>query len=300
MARQDDIAAKAVRKSTLTSLKVKKQARLRKLKKDYEEAVRNINIQYAKDPERLKAKYAAEDYAKSERAKKRAQKKIDAEKKVIEIDENKRQFTFAEELCSSIIQGFGVVFAIVSLVLFDTLAIMGIENLKGLSIVIYTFFGVSMILMYMTSVMHHALRNYTAREIFKRLSHCFCFVLIGWGYTAYALTKVQGVIGWVLFGIVWAIAVVGVVLFAVFGTKLDKPAMILYIVTGFSGIFVSVILHRILSEVSFRFLLTSAAFYIVALVFYSLRKVKFMHFIGNCIMLAGSVFLFLSLFYLNA
>ena len=65
MSRQDEIAEKAVRKSTLKSLKEKKRSRLKQLKIDYENAVQQVNIQYAEDPERLKAKYAADEYAKN-------------------------------------------------------------------------------------------------------------------------------------------------------------------------------------------------------------------------------------------
>ena len=61
--RQDEIAKKAVRKSTMKCLKVKKQARLNQLKEEYNENVRQIEIQYAEDPEMLKAKFAAEDFA---------------------------------------------------------------------------------------------------------------------------------------------------------------------------------------------------------------------------------------------
>ena len=64
MSRQDEIAEKAVRKSTLKSLQKKKRSRLKQLKIDYENAVQQVQIQYAEDPERLKAKYAAEEYAK--------------------------------------------------------------------------------------------------------------------------------------------------------------------------------------------------------------------------------------------
>ena len=67
---QDEIASKAVRKSTLKSLKVKKASRLRQLKRDYQKAVQEVNILYAEDPERLKAKYAAADFAKTEKKKK--------------------------------------------------------------------------------------------------------------------------------------------------------------------------------------------------------------------------------------
>ncbi len=81
---QDEIASKAKRKSTLKSLKLKKKFRLRKLRKDYEDTVREIHIQYSKNPERLKAKYASEDYAKTERKKARAQRRIEQEKRAIE------------------------------------------------------------------------------------------------------------------------------------------------------------------------------------------------------------------------
>lgn len=102
----DEIASKAVRKSTLKSLKVKKASRLKQLKADYEKSVQEINIQYAKDPERLKAKYAAAQYARTEKAKKRAEKRIARAQELIAIEEKTRRLTIPEEIASSIVQGF--------------------------------------------------------------------------------------------------------------------------------------------------------------------------------------------------
>ena len=59
MTREDEVAAKAVRLSTLRSLKLKKRLRIRQIKEEAEAKIREINIQYAEDPERLRAKYAA-------------------------------------------------------------------------------------------------------------------------------------------------------------------------------------------------------------------------------------------------
>ena len=92
MARQDEIAEKAVRKSTLKSLKEKKRSRIRQLKADYDKTIQEINIQYSEDPERLKAKYAAAEYAKNEKAKKRAEKRIENEQKIIELEKSKVKF----------------------------------------------------------------------------------------------------------------------------------------------------------------------------------------------------------------
>ena len=297
--REDAIAANAIRKSTLKSIKTKRKSRLLKLKTDYENEVREVNIQYAKNPERLKAKYAAEDFARTERAKKRAERRIAAEKRIIEINENKRQFSFAEDLAASILQGIGFAFGIVALSVFDAIAVTDLEDYKNLSIVIYTFFGSSLILMYLCSVLHHALRNTTAKEVFNRLSHVFTFLIIGWGYTAYTLTQIQGTFGWILFGIVWGICAVGAVLYAVFGGRLERTNIVFYCVAGFSGLIALKTLSGIISPISFKMLITASIFYVFALIFYSQRKVKWLHFIGNCIMLAGSIFMFMSMFYLS-
>ena len=151
MSRQDDIAAKAVRKSTLKSLKAKKHGRLVQLKKDYEQAVREINIQYDEDPERLKAKYAAEDYAKTEKAKKRAQKKIEIERKIIENSKKIRPLTLAEEISSSIVQGIGVSLFIAGTAVLDTIAVGNLKSWVNITTVFYTLFGAAMILMYLFS-----------------------------------------------------------------------------------------------------------------------------------------------------
>ena len=98
MSRQEDIALTAVRKSTLRSLKEKKASRLAQIKRDYEAAVREVEIQYDEDPERLKAKYAAADYAKSEKARKRAEAKIAREKSAIEIAKKYRPAPSFREL----------------------------------------------------------------------------------------------------------------------------------------------------------------------------------------------------------
>lgn len=300
MSRQDDIAAKAVRKSTLHSIKVKKEARLRKLKEDYEAEVRKINIEYSKDPERLKAKYAAEEYAKNERAKRRAGKKVEKEQKILDMQNALRPFSNGEEIATSIVQGLGFAFAIVALALFDSLAVSDIQDYKNLSIVIYTLFGSSLILMYLCSVFNHALRNYVAKEVFKRLSHVFTFLIIGFGYTAYTLTKIQGLFGWILFGIVWGVAIIGSILYAVFGSRLEKGIVAFYVITGWAGLAAAKVLYDVLSAKSLEMLAAAGIIYIVGLVFYNLRKVKWMHFVGNCIMLSGSIFMFLSLFFINA
>lgn len=299
MSRQDDIAAKAVRKSTLKSLKAKKRERLIQLKADYEKSVREINIQYDDDPERLKAKYAAEDYAKTEKAKKRAQKKIEIERKIIENSRKIRPLTLAEEIASSIVQGIGVSLFIAGTAVLDTIAVGNLKSYVNTTTVFYTLFGASMIMMYLFSLLQHSITNFTAKTVFNRLSHVWTFLIIGFGYSVYAITKIEGLKGWILFGIVWSIVLIGILFYSISGRKYEKLNIILCILAGFSGLFVAGNLYHALSSQSFTMLILAAVFYLIGIVFYNLRKVKFMHLIGNIGMLIGSIFVFFSLFFIG-
>jgi len=299
MSRQDEIANRAVRKSTLRSLKLKKRSRLKQLKIDYENQIREVTLQYAEDPERLKAKYAAEDYAKTERQKKRAEKRIAREKEIIEIEKNLRVPSAGEEITSSIIQGIGCALFIAATAILTTLAASRLHDYINVTVVFYSLFGASMILMYLFSLLQHALTNKTSKIVFNRLSHVSTFLVIGFTYSAYSITKVQGVYGWVLFGIVWALVLVGVLFYAIAGQKHEKVNTVLYIIAGFSGICVIRILYNALSTASFTYLILSAIGYILGIIFYNLRKMKGMHVAANIFLLIGNVLMFFSLFFID-
>ncbi len=297
---QDEIASKAVRKSTLKSIKQKKKYRLKKLKEDYEAEIREINIQYSKDPERLKAKYAAAEYARNEKARARAERRIAAEQKELEFAQNERSLTTNEEIASSIVQGIGVALFIAATAILDTLAMRNVTSFFNTTIVFYSLFGASMILMYLSSVLQHALTNITAKQVFNRLSHVFTFLIIGFGYSAYTITKIQGNVGWILFGVVWAAVFIGILFYAIAGQKYEKLNIALYVIAGFSGLGAAKILFEVLSATSFAMLVSGAVFYLIGIIFYNFKKIKFMHLLSNIIMLFGSVLIFFSLFYINA
>ena len=299
MARQDEVAAKAVRKSTLKSLKEKKRSRIKQLKLDYDKTLQEINIQYAEDPERLKAKYAAAEYAKNEKAKKRAEKRIENEQKIIELGKKSRRLTTGEEIGSSIVQGIGAALFIAGTAILDTLGIKDGMNFRSLTIVCYSLFGASMILMYLFSLLQHALTNINAKQVFNRLSHAWTFLIIGFGYTAYTITKIQGIAGWILFGIVWALVLIGILFYAIAGQKYERLNTVLYIIAGFSGLVLAKNLFEVLSAKSFAMLVLGGVFYLIGIIFYNLKKIKLMHLFGNIIMLFGSVYIFFSLFFIN-
>lgn len=298
---QNDIASKAIRKSTLKCIKQKKRSRIKQLKADYENQIREINIQYAEDPERLKAKYAAADYAKNERAKKRAEKRIKNARALIEMDKNSRRLSLGEEVASSIVQGIGAALFVAATAILVTLGITDGMKLKSLVIVCHSLFGASMILMYLFSCLQHALVNINAKAVFDRLSHICTYLVIGFAYTVYSITKIRdysSVAGWVLFGIVWGVIFTGILFYAIAGKKHSKINTALYIIAGFSGFVLIKYLYNALSGTSFTMLMTAAIVYIIGIILYQVKNVKYVHFLSNLLFLAGSIFMFFSLFYI--
>jgi len=296
---QDEIALKAKRKTTLKSLKLKKKFRLRKLRQDYEINVRDIHIQYSKNPERLKAKYAADDYARSERKKARAQRRINQEKKAIEYMEKERALSTNEEIASSIVQGIGAALFIAALAILDTLGVVEDMSFKGFTIICYTLFSASMILMYIFSCLQHAITSMFPKIVFDRLSHIFVYVCIGFCYTTFSITKIQGLAGWIIFGFVWTVSLIGVLFYAISGRKHLKLTKVLYALSAVSLYTMTGTLYNVLSSYSFGMLMTAAIFYTLGFLFYNLRKYRFMHFVGNLCLLAANVYMFFSLFFMN-
>lgn len=296
---QDEIASKAKRKSTLKSLKLKKKFRLRKLRQDYENTVREIHIQYSINPERLKAKYAAEDYARSERKKARAQHRIDQEKRAIEYMQQERPLSTNEEVGSAIVQGIGSALFIAALAILDTLGVHQDMSFKHLTIVCYTLFSAGMILMYLFSCLHHALTAMVPKIVFERLSHIFVFLCMGFSYTTFTITKIQGIAGWAIFAFVWGASAIGVLFYAISGRKHYKLNKVLYALAGLSLFAMPVTLYRSLPTQSFAMLVAAAFFYVLGFIFYNLRKYRFMHLVGNCLFLVANVYMFFSLFFIG-
>ena len=305
MTREDEIAAKAKRASTLKSLKLKKMLRLRQLKEEYQSKVREINIQYAEDPERLKAQYAADDYAKNEKAKVKAEKRIEKEHKRLENERKVRPYTLGAEIYSSIVQGIGAALFIAATALLDVLAIQKVPETfdsKTIYLVLYSVFGGSMILNYIMSTLHHALPE-AAKEVFRRLCRISIYCVI---YTAFALYSFTGVKGGtvtplfaiILNSIIVIVCFVGILMTAIGGKKIEVVNIIFYIILGWSGLFICAQLFHVISATSFSMLIASGIIFTIGLIFSSLRKVKYMHSIGNLIILGASVFLFFSFFFM--
>ena len=155
-------------------------------------------------------------------------------------------------------------------------------------IVSFSIYGATLFLLYLFSVLYHSFRG-NVKLIFRRLDHLAIYLLIAGTYTPFTLVTLNGPWGWSIFGIVWGLALIGMILEFVPQKKRILP-IIIYLVMGWICLVALKPLLKALPVEGFWWLLAGGLFYTVGIVFYVFdTKVKHFHGIWHLFVLAGSV-----------
>lgn len=151
-----------------------------------------------------------------------------------------------------------------------------------------TVFGISLILLYLSSTWYHATAEPKAKKRLQVLDHALIFVLIAGSYTPWLLVNLRGPWGWSLFGTVWFIAVVGVILKVIFVPRYDRLGTALYVVMGWIICIAGKELLAKVNDEGFAWLLAGGLSYTGGVFFYLQRRLPFSHLIWHCFVMAGS------------
>lgn len=203
--------------------------------------------------------------------------------------------SMGEEIANSISHGIGALLAIAGTAVAIVYACL---HGDAMSIVSAALYGAGLILLYMSSTLYHALTNIKAKKVFQVFDHCSIFILILCSYIPISLSLLRGALGWVLFGVNAACTVVGVVLNSINVKKYQKISMVLYILMGWSVLFVA---YPVLSRIpvnGIALLVAGGLSYTGGIFFFSRKKPRYMHSIWHVFVLAGSIFQYFAfLFY---
>lgn len=204
-------------------------------------------------------------------------------------------YTLGEELCNSITHGIGAGLSIAGCVIAIIFAAIYGNAWCVVSAAIY---GASLIITYTTSTMYHALTHRTAKKVFRILDHSTIYLLIAGTYTPMTLVALRGPLGWVLFGVVWGAAILGIVLNSVGLEKFRKFSMIAYVASGWVAIIAIVPLYRTMNHIGFWLLIGGGVLYTVGIIFFAIKNVKYMHSVWHIFVIGGSLLhYFMILFY---
>ena len=205
------------------------------------------------------------------------------------------RYTLGEELINSISHGVGALWGLLVLVL---CIIKSCRPLDGYKLAASIVFGLSTTLLYLTSCLYHALKVNMAKRVFRVMDHCTIFLLIAGTYTPYTLITLRGLTGWCLFGVVWGVSILGIVLNAVSLKRFAKLSVVCYIGLGWVVLFASKQLVAALAPVGLAYLLAGGIAYTIGAVLYAVgAKRRYFHSVFHFFCLIGTVMHFISIYF---
>ena len=206
------------------------------------------------------------------------------------IDRVLPSYTKGEEIFNMTSHIVGVVLGIVATVLCTIFAAIH-HNIYG--IVSGAIYGVSLILLYTMSSIYHGLSpKLFSKRVFQVLDHCTIFLLIAGCYTPVALCNIReenAVAGWTIFGIIWALAIIGIVLNSIDLKKFKAFSMICYLLMGWCIIFRVDLLIKSVDTAGIILLVAGGIAYTIGAILYGVgKKNKYFHSIFHLFILLGS------------
>ncbi len=200
--------------------------------------------------------------------------------------------SLGEEIANAISHGIGGLLSIAGTVL---LIIKAARYGTDMSVVCSSVYGGSMIMLYTISTLYHALTAPGGKKVFQILDHCSIFMLILGTYIPTSLVLIGGTLGWILFGVVSACAVVGIVFNSINLSRWHRISLVLYIIMGW---LVVLAVKPIISAVNLSgmiLLVGGGVAYTAGVILYK-RKKSYSHFVWHLFVLAGSIMHFFFVF----
>lgn len=179
----------------------------------------------------------------------------------------------------------GAVFAVTGLVFLVIHAALTGDPWKIVSASLY---GSTLVLLYFFSTLYHGYQG-GAKRVLQKLDHSAIYLLIAGSYTPFTLVSLRGAWGWSLFGVIWGLAILGIIQDALAGEKRRIFSVILYIVMGWLSLIAIKQLVRALPPAAVIWLLAGGLSYTAGVVFYALdRSLRHGHGVFHLFVLAGS------------
>lgn len=175
------------------------------------------------------------------------------------------KYSFREELIHGLSHAIGTGLAIAGLVI---LLVMAVRHGNVWHIVSAAIYGTSLILLYLASTLYHLFSSTGVKRFFQKLDHTMIYVLIAGTYTPLTLVALRGTWGWTLFGLVWGMALCGLVLELLVKKRMQWFSLALYLGMGWLVVVALKPLVTALATDGFVLLLTGGLLYTFGLIFY--------------------------------
>ncbi|MFC4653387.1 hemolysin III family protein [Lactococcus nasutitermitis] len=206
-----------------------------------------------------------------------------------------RAYQIVNEVFNAVTHGVGIGLAIAGLVL---LLVKGSASGSSLEMVAFAIYGASLILLFLFSTLAHSLHFTPAVNVFRVFDHNGIYFLIAGTYTPYCLVVVKGWLGWTLLSVIWACAILGIVMTSIFlprWNKVPKLSTVLYVVMGWMIMIAIYPLWQKMGHVGFWLLVIGGVIYSVGAIIYRF-KFPFAHVIWHLFVIAAALLMWFSVY----
>jgi len=190
-----------------------------------------------------------------------------------------------DEIANVLTHGVGVLLSVGAGAALIALAALQAGTREMISVAI---FSASLVLLYSASTLYHAARHPETKARLKVLDHCAIFILIAGTYTPFTIAAIRGGWGWSLFGVIWGMALVGIVFKLFFTGRFKLLSTAMYIGMGWLVIIALVPLVQALSGAGLAWLVAGGVLYTAGTLFYHRESIPYSHAIWHGFVLAGS------------
>ena len=200
-------------------------------------------------------------------------------------------FTPAEELANSITHGIGIVLSLIGLVVAVVLASLHTDAWLVTGCAIY---GASLLLLHFASTLYHSARHLGWKKFFLAADHSSIYLLIAGTYTPFCLGPMRGAAGWTLFGIIWGLAIVGILREIIRPRRGTWISTAIYLAMGWLILGFLYPLVAAVTTTALVLLITGGVFYSIGVLFYKWHGLRYHHAIWHVFVMAGAAFQFLA------
>jgi len=164
-------------------------------------------------------------------------------------------------------------------------------------IVSFSIFGSSLIILFAASTIYHSAKDAATRARLRVVDHASIYILIAGTYTPFTLVTLNGPVGWTIFGIIWGMALSGIVLKLFFTGRYELVSTLMYVFMGWIIVFaISPLIDKLPPDGLF-WLVAGGIAYTVGAILYGIKKIKFNHAIFHIFVLIGAFFHFIAVYF---
>ena len=199
-----------------------------------------------------------------------------------------------EELANSITHGIGFVLSVAGLVVLVVSASMRGDPYMVVSFSVY---GASLVILYLASTFYHSFQSPRLKHFLRIVDHCAIYLLIAGTYTPFTLLNLRGPVGWSLFGTIWGLAPLGIVLKFWHIGRYPILTPLIYVAMGWVGAIAVKPSIAAIPPMGMKLLVAGGITYTVGVIFYALEKLPYNHAIWHMFVLSASAMHFFAILF---